>query len=149
MKKAATSTSRAAGKLEATLVTTEACLPQNAKPKLSPDRHVASQRRLSIPREDLPYSRAGRPSDKIGSIGTIPDVVGAKPVKTATTVAKEGGALFATTTEIKPERAENTILPRETEEMTDDGPKTRKGGGQGPVPCRERSSGPFRGGDLM
>lgn len=163
LQRMATSTSRAAGKLTASLVATAACLPQStaAPPHFPPDHSIRREqrsRRLS--------SSPGFPS--VSSRVKEIDVENGSPGVDTMPAAAAGGAsgprAVAAVVESQAEKrsdepSSGTFRPDDATIGANSEARTRGGAGGGtygkqedsmPLPhCRERSSGQIRGGELM
>lgn len=144
----ATSTSRATGKVTAMLVMTAVCLSQNAAPQ---HHRISAQHPPSIVggTNFVPVG-VGRAFGGNGSGGAVPTAVTGQRIEASIEpAANEELASPARTTLDKEARAENTETSEEVAVVTGAGAIRRGSGGEGFVPCRQKPSGPLRGGDLM
>lgn len=178
MKKIVASTSRATGKVTASLVVTAACLPQSAEPP------------KPSPGSEIPPSQVGRRGRRLSSAGTTPSLssrakganaensgpdadedrptrrvgvgppaVGPAVDKAATEKRGAASASGATNpdgrgaSEVAAAGDATAISPTVASAMIGSGGVTRGSGEQQIVPappqCRERTAGKLRGGDLM
>lgn len=145
----ATSTSRATGKVTATLVMTAACLSQNSPPQ---HHQTLPKRPPPIVEEKKPdpvgVSRAS--SGGSGSGEAVPTATSGRRVEESVeTSANEYLASSARTTSDKEARARDAETSEKAVGVTGAGAVRSGIGGEGLEPCRQRTSGPLRGGDLM
>lgn len=157
------STSRATGKLTASLVVTTACLPQTTAPPSLPLDHSVRRERLgrrlsssSLGFAPVDSSREKEINAENRSPGTIPVAAAGDGGRGPQTVAPP------VESQAEKQRNSSSSGTNKLDESTigaDD--EARRGGGAGwgergeqkesmlPPHCRERSSGQLRGGDLM
>lgn len=142
------SSSRATGKVTATLVMTAACLSQNAPPW----HHQTPPQRPSptVGERNLDPDGVGPVFGGSGSDGADTTAVGRRPVKTSTeTAAYDDLASSARTTLHEEARAGDTETSEKATTVTGTGEIGSGSHGERFVPCRQRTTGPLRGGDLM
>lgn len=143
LKKMTTSTSRATGKVVATLVTAAACLSQTVPPQHQP----RPQRPPPIVGVNPPPIGADRVSGGNGTDGAVPTAGSGRRVEASIdSVENEDLALSTRATLDEGVRAE---ISEDAAVVAGAGTTRRGSGGEGVVPCRQRSSGPLRGGHLM
>lgn len=143
-----TSTSRATGKVTAMLVMTAACISQNAAPY---HRQTSAQRPLPVVEEtSFAPVGVGRASEGSSSGGAVSTALSGQRIEASIeTAANEELASPARTTLSKEGRAVDTETSEEVAVVTGAGATGSGSGGEGFVPCRQKASGPLRGGDLM
>lgn len=159
----AASTSRAAGKVTASLVVTAACLPRRAAPPQPPTSRQPSSQLERHSRRLSPAGPAPIPS-RLKESNAQNEVLGAEAVRaggvgTGQTAAKlaadkvgaekKSGASPSSETTTRRGKRRGAAAAETAVDGTSD--EARSGGVQHavPQPCRGRSSGKLRGGDLM
>lgn len=146
LRKAATSTSRTTGKVTATLITAAACLLQNSPPQ----HQTPPQRPPSIVGRTPPPIGVDRLPGGNSSDRAVSTAEGGQSVETSIeTVANEDVISSARTLLDGDARAGVTETSEAAAATTGAGASTSDSGGKGFALCRQRSSGPLRGGDLM
>lgn len=153
----AASTSRAVGKLVAKLVITAGCLPVKSVPRQlppppqrqPPDSQSISQRKLSATDKYVPLSRRNEVSLGKSKVERVQaqDKTTLEAIQVPATVEPSAlsGSISDKMWRTGDKRGTEGVALTESMNAS----RSDDGGEPGPTRCREKSSGPLRGGDLM